>query len=182
MTRLSDLLAEISPDDKGNNFPLPDDHWINKPWNQSQNYKTLLHIAMEQKNPDMVQLLLKAGAKSDVYNDILGLTPLHVAIKIQNKEMLELLLQNKANIDGMDQNGRTALHLATESNDLDLIQVLLDHNAQVDPEDALGRITPLYIAAKGINFSFGSNSKISNFLFESLVFLEGSRFGSRRKC
>ena len=149
MTSLSDLLAEICPDDKGN-FPFPDDHWINKPWNQSQNYKTLLHIAMEQKNPDMVQLLLKAGAKSDVYNDILGLTPLHVAIKIQNKEILELLLQNKANIDGMDQNGRTALHLATESNDLDLIQVLLDYNAQVDPEDALGRITPLYIAAKGI--------------------------------
>ena len=149
MTRLSDLLAEISPDDKGNNFPLPDDHWINKPWNQSQNYKTLIHIAMEQKNPEMVHLLLKAGAKSDVYNDILGLTPLHVAIKIKDKEILEILLKNKANIDGMDQNGRTALHLATESNDLDLIQVLLDYNAQVDPEDALGRITPLYIAAKG---------------------------------
>ena len=105
---------------------------------------------MDQKNPEMVHLLLKAGAKSDVYNDILGLTPLHVAIKIQNKEILEILLKNKANIDGMDQNGRTALHLATESNDLDLIQVLLDYNAQVDSEDALGRITPLYIAAKGI--------------------------------
>ena len=46
----------------------------------------------QNKNPEMVQLLLKAGAKSDAYNDILGLTPLHVAIKIQNKEILEMTL------------------------------------------------------------------------------------------
>ena len=70
LTNLSDLLAEISPEKA--NFPLDEDHWINKPCNQSQNYKTLLHIAIEQKNPEIVKLLIKAGAKADAYNDILG--------------------------------------------------------------------------------------------------------------
>ena len=151
LTGLSDLLADVSPE-KDDFHPLPEDHWINKPCNQTQNYKTLLQIAIEHKNPKTVELLLQAGAKADNYNDILGLSPIHVAVKEQNKEVLDLLLtgfeKNSANVDAMDQNGRTALHLAADLGNLDLIQCLLDNGADVDPEDGLGRQTPVYITAK----------------------------------
>ena len=153
-TGLTDFLAEICPisDDKkcsSDNFPLPDHHWINKPY-KDHNYKTLLFLAIEKGNPGLTRILISAGAKAEAYNDTLGKCPIHVAIENQSSSQLKALLEqenNKANIDGLDQCGRTALHLAAEKGLMDLVQVLLDHEADVDLEDALGRRTPLYVAA-----------------------------------
>ena len=147
---LCDLLAEICPEP--NDQVLPDQHWINKPCGNEHNNKTLLQIAMEKENLKMTQLLLKAGAKADYYNDLLGKCHIHISIELVSEKLLKILLEsfdkNKANVDSMDQNGKTALHLASEKGHLNLVQILLDSGANVDCEDGLGRRTPLYIAAK----------------------------------
>ena len=104
-----------------------------------------------EKNTELTKIILRAGAKADAYNDILGKCPIHVAIELKSKNLVKVLLgsepHNKANVDAMDQSGRTALHLAAEEGNLDLVQSILVHDPQVDQEDGLGRRTPLYIAA-----------------------------------
>ena len=102
-TGLTDFLAEICPvpDNKGpnDNFPLPDHHWINKPY-KDHNYKTLLFLAIE-KNVNLTKILLRAGAKAEAYNDVLGKCPIHVSIEIESGAQLKALLieeHNKANI------------------------------------------------------------------------------------
>ena len=62
-------MAEICPisDDKkcsSDNFPLPDHHWINKPY-KDHNYKTLLFLAIEKGNPGLTRILISAGAKAE---------------------------------------------------------------------------------------------------------------------
>ncbi len=100
VTSLSDLLADIGneADNNVNNqskkeeFPLPESHWINQPYGTKVGFKTLLHLALEQKNPELVKLLLRAGARADSYNDILGVAPIHTAINAGSLDLLKILL------------------------------------------------------------------------------------------
>ncbi len=150
---LSDLLAEVCQvyDDDKDVVPLPEDHWINKPCDDTHRFKTLLHLAIENGNVSMVEKLLRAGARAENYNDVLGKCPIHVAVEADSRDMLETLLKtypkNTANVDSVDQSGKTALHLAVEKDKAELVQVLVDHDCNVDAQDGLGRRTPLYIAA-----------------------------------
>jgi hypothetical protein len=105
---LSDLLAEVCPQadnagqqqSKNEEFPMPDNHWINQTnlselqGGSPQKGKTLLHLALE-RGPDMTELLLRAGAKADSYNDILGKAPIHVATELGSRQVLEILLDGK---------------------------------------------------------------------------------------
>lgn len=157
LTKLTGLLADVCPvsdEERGktNEFPLPDNHWINQNYGTEYGCKTLLMLAMEKDQQDFPLTLLSAGAKAEAYNDFLGVAPIHIAAKKGNVGLAKLLLEgvanNKANVDAMNRSGSTALHIASEQGDVQMVEYLLGLNASVDAEDAVGRRTPLYLAAK----------------------------------
>ena len=62
-------------------YPLPADHWINTPL-AAADHKTLLHLALEAgagHAEQLARLLVTAGARADLHNEDLGLSPVHVA-------------------------------------------------------------------------------------------------------
>ena len=64
-----------------------------------------------------MRILVTAGARTNLHNEDLGVSPVHVAAETDNLEALRLLTggeRNKANINNMMRNGRTALHIAAE--------------------------------------------------------------------
>lgn len=67
-----DAEAPASSAEEAAAFPLPDSHWINKPYGTDQKHKTLLHLAIERRMDDMVKALLSAGARADLYNEMTG--------------------------------------------------------------------------------------------------------------
>eukprot|EP00092_Neocalanus_flemingeri_P024278 GFUD01026328.1.p1 GENE.GFUD01026328.1~~GFUD01026328.1.p1 ORF type:complete len:1070 (+),score=218.12 GFUD01026328.1:113-3322(+) len=156
---LTGVLADVCPiDDDADHenvdeYPLPAEHWINIPLGKEGGYKSLLHLGLESGNPDIVRLLVTAGARADQHNDDLGLSPVHVACKQASIVLLKILMENpknKANVNAMMRNGRTGLHIAAENGKLDLLQYLLSCKDldNVDSEDLMGRQTPVYLAAK----------------------------------
>ena len=137
----------------GQNPPLPLDHWVNLPTGKQGQYKSLLHAAIELGREDMVRLLLAAGARADMHNDDLGLSPLHVAAREGKLAILTILMSspgNKAEVSAMMRNGRTALHLASQAGREEMVEFLLSQaETNVDGEDLMGRQTPLLLAVKG---------------------------------
>ena len=157
---LTSVLADVAPVEDGKDreaggaeYPLPLDHWVNLPTGKQGQYKSLLHAAIELGREDMVRLLLAAGARADMHNDDLGLSPLHVAAREGKLAILTILLSNpgnKAEVSAMMRNGRTALHLAADAGREEMVEFLLSQaETNVDGEDLMGRQTPLLLAVKG---------------------------------
>jgi ankyrin repeat protein len=83
---------------------------------------TSLYAAINGKNRDVVDLLLKNGA--DVNVEVHGTTPLIDASYNGNIDMIELLLSHGANIDAKDSYGRTALMVAIQYGKPEVAEVL----------------------------------------------------------
>ena len=81
MRLLSDLLAEESiMVDTEKRYP-------------EQGNKTLLHIAVENKNTEAVRILLAGGAQLGHFNSILKVTVLHLAAGLGDEGVLTTLLR-----------------------------------------------------------------------------------------
>ena len=77
------------------------------------NGNTPLMLAAKIGNPDIVNLLLAAGAKVDhAFVNIERRTPLMIAISSQRAEVVTVLLSQGASIERTDYSGRTALDYA----------------------------------------------------------------------
>jgi len=84
-----------------------------------------LHSAAERGNPEIVQLLIDAGA--DVNGKTtLGTTPLHLA---RNGDVAIVLIKNGASVDERDSNGATPLWDAASSKRLSVVEACLDNGA-----------------------------------------------------
>uniref|UniRef100_A0A671V3S8 Uncharacterized protein n=1 Tax=Sparus aurata TaxID=8175 RepID=A0A671V3S8_SPAAU len=70
--------------------------------------QTPLHLAAQCNRPELVDLLLKAGAQV-IIKPFDGLTPLHVASQQGHADPVIRLLQGKADPGVKDRLGRTAL-------------------------------------------------------------------------
>ena len=82
MRLLSDLLAEESITvDTEKQYP-------------EQGNKTLLHIAVENKNTEAVRILLAGGAQLGHFNSILKVTVLHLAAGLGDEVVLATLLRS----------------------------------------------------------------------------------------
>lgn len=112
---------------------------------------TPLHAAANYGNREVVEALLKAGAKVDATNKF-NETPLHCAINSQDMDTIVLLvgaeaaintpssfiLSKQANPNVKNNRGETPLHLAAQQESLDMTNLLIEAKAAVNETNANG--------------------------------------------
>lgn len=91
---------------------------------------TSLHLAVASGHERIVSMLLRAKAKPDMANSVIGNnTALHLATLGGHTEILELILERDCEANVIDSVGRTPLHLATMLADADCVALLLRNHA-----------------------------------------------------
>ena len=140
MRLLSDLLGEESiMVDTEKQYP-------------EQGNKTLLHIAVENKNTEAVRILLAGGAQLGQFNSVLKVTVLHLAAGQGDEGVLTTLLRCSGPhaiqvVNIKDRAGRTPLHLAALGGHIQCVKILLEAGANANVTDNKGGQTPLTLAA-----------------------------------
>ncbi|GIY84975.1 ankyrin-1 [Caerostris darwini] len=86
---------------------------------------TVMHIATQRKNGELLRLLLNSGGNVDSQNDE-GLTPLHMACENGDLEILKVFFQFRANANITDNQDRTPLHIAAEKGFSAIVEMLAD--------------------------------------------------------
>lgn len=109
--------------------------------------RSLLHLAAQSGNRELVQYLLDLGFSVND-RDAYGMTPLHSAVGFRsNESMIRLLLSNGADVEARCESGQTPLFSAVSSyRSLENVSLLLEHGACPTVSDRDGR-TPLHCAA-----------------------------------
>ena len=112
--------------------------------------RTPLHLlASRNKNPELIKLLVDAGANIEAREDFIGNTPLHWAVSANKTlKMITALLDAGANVHARTTGGFTPLHLAALSNtNPEIIKILSDAGADLNAQN-WSKSTPLHFAAK----------------------------------
>ncbi len=112
--------------------------------------KTLLLLATECQDIDLVQLLLEITEIKINHQDHKGYSPIILACERGNQIILEELLKREASIDSQTNKGKTALMIAAKNGNEVILKMLLDHGANIELKDITGK-TALMIAAKNGN-------------------------------
>ncbi|ASQ45131.1 ankyrin repeat domain-containing protein [Legionella clemsonensis] len=99
--------------------------------------ETMLHLASQNDDIDMVNWLLKRNADVNIAEDQ-GLTALHIAASRENNNILLLLLNHGAEVNADDHNGVTVLQCAIRAKKWGVVDTLLDRGANIHAKDAAG--------------------------------------------
>ncbi|MCL2144046.1 MAG: ankyrin repeat domain-containing protein [Endomicrobia bacterium] len=132
----------------------------------------LLYAAAEARNPEIITILLEAGANIEEANKY-GCTPLMLALKknYANPDIAMALIKNKANANAVfrkkydDEDKMTPLLFAVSENSLNsprVIQALVDAGANADIKREEDGSTPLLLAAR-----YAGNPEIINILVKA---------------
>lgn len=113
---------------------------------KSADGSTSLMWATFNADHELVDALLKAGAKADVTNKY-GATALTEAIKLPDMALFTRLLEAGANVDSPNLDGQTALMLAISSNQPEMAKVLIERGANVKAMETFRDQTTLMWAA-----------------------------------
>lgn len=114
---------------------------------------SLLHVAVEIKNPKMVELLLKYKANTEVIDPV-GNTVLHNTIRAGDFEMTELLVNYGADVNHFNnerhshRSFETPLRVAIEEDNTKIAELLLQKGAKHETSGPYGE-KPLH-AAKSV--------------------------------
>jgi hypothetical protein len=106
---------------------------------------TPLLRAAYKGNPEIVRLLLRAGAEVNKRNRA-GRTPLYLAVNSRNPEIVRMLLDKGAEVNKQNNDGWTPLYWAACIRHTEIVRVLLAAGAKVNIQDSDGW-TPLLRAA-----------------------------------
>ena len=85
---------------------------------------TALHMAVLQRNPALIKVLLDYGFDPNVKDTKDGYTPLHMAVGSNNAEAIKLLLQYKADKNIKNNAGLTALEKARKEEKVEIVRLL----------------------------------------------------------
>jgi ankyrin repeat protein len=110
------------------------------------NGTTPLHYAAYREDVDLVERLLKAGAKPNVKNDF-GSTPMAEAAKHGNAAIIKLLLRAGADANSPNPEGQTALMAVARTGRVDAARLLLDAGADINAVEQWGGQSALMWAA-----------------------------------
>ena len=110
------------------------------------NGATPLHYAAYQEDADLVDRLLKAGAKASVANQ-LGSTPISEAAAVGNAAIIKLLLRAGADANTRNPEGQTPLMVAARTGRVEAAKALLDAGADVNAVEQWGGQSALMWAA-----------------------------------
>ena len=111
-----------------------------------ENDNTALCVAATAGRGDVVDALLKAGAKLDLPNGA-GLTPLMLAARSGKAELAQTLIAAGANKDALDRRARPLLFHAIRGGNAAFVKTLIASGANVNATDE-GNRTPLMLAAE----------------------------------
>ncbi|HML19725.1 MAG TPA: ankyrin repeat domain-containing protein [Candidatus Dependentiae bacterium] len=142
----------------------------------SDDYMTPLYVAIKKAQPEIVQVLIQAGADltgkycegiraidlaideniAKYISTAMGSThsvfnstdipPLHRAVDNERMDEIKALIANGANIDAQDYSKMTPLHLAAFNGYADVVKLLIDLGANIESRDGTN-CTPLHVAA-----------------------------------
>ena len=105
---------------------------------------------------EVIDILLKKGAKPNVTTTSKGYTSLHIAVQFGHMEVVQRLLNAKnLEIDATDQQGMTALHIAISRGYENICRYLIDNRASINISTKQGH-TCLHLAANAVNIKIVS--------------------------
>ncbi|KAF3100242.1 hypothetical protein TWF103_008265 [Orbilia oligospora] len=114
---------------------------------------TLLKIAAEKSNWEMVKSLLDEGVDPDARVPRYNKAPLIIAAEKSNWEIVKLLLDKGANSDAKSLGyNKAPLIIAAKESNWEIVKLLLDRGANPDTKDSEYNETPLTIAIKESNW------------------------------
>lgn len=93
--------------------------------------QSLLHLAIAQNRPDLVQLLLEFDANVEAKSRS-GSTPLDAAVASGEPLIVELLLAHRANTEQSESSTWGPVHVAASAGYVDILRLLLLKGANVD--------------------------------------------------
>lgn len=109
--------------------------------------RTLLHYAAQHGKPEIVELLLQAGADINAITTD-GSTPLAEAVENCHQQIASLLLEQGADPNLGKTTQGTTLHIAAINGDITIGRLLLEHGAGINALDNEADCwTPLHCAA-----------------------------------
>eukprot|EP00854_Cymbomonas_tetramitiformis_P014018 gene14018-16571_t len=106
--------------------------------------ETPLEIAVRNRKPDLVRILLDAGADKAVKGKD-GATLIHVCVSRASREAMSMLAEAGLDLNATDDNGLTPVHTAALSGEAAMLPALLAAGAGVSVPDKTG-CTPLQLA------------------------------------
>lgn len=107
---------------------------------------TLLHLAVQEGQTNVLEFLLSRGARLDI-KDNNNYTPLHWAVMLGFKDIARLLISNGADVNDRGLNRMTPLHDAAYNGHKEIANMLIANGAKLDAKDELGN-TPLDLAVE----------------------------------
>ena len=107
---------------------------------------TALHLAVEQENAPMVDLLLRSGANARASNRY-GVTPLYIATVNSNAAIIERLVSAGADPNTAMADGETVLMTAARTGKVEALKVLIARGANVRAQEPTKGQTALMWAA-----------------------------------
>ncbi|MBC8245689.1 MAG: ankyrin repeat domain-containing protein [Verrucomicrobia bacterium] len=133
---------------------------------QGPNGLSALHVAAISDRVTIAKMLLEAGAKVTIRDDLLGGTPLFAAAGNASTTFVELLLEYGANIHSKSSDGFTPLHGAAKGANIEVAKFLIEKGADVSARSIFGD-TPLDV----ISYTDGFHHTLSeaNAMFDYLI-------------
>ena len=117
---------------------------------QNSDGNNALHLAVLNRNADIVRAVAKSGIECNVRNND-GYAPVHLAVLANDEEIVGILLMDaKADINVTDKTGSTPLILAAKNNLADMVDFLLVNGANPKKTDNTGKDYKFYMPAQDI--------------------------------
>jgi ankyrin len=124
-----DIVAGILINKSSN--PMEDVNW------RTKIDETLLNIAIVKSHPEIVKILLNAGAEYEAL-DYFENSALHIAAREGNNEIVDILTKFGVSVNSRNLKGETAMMLAAKANKESTVKMLFERGANPELKDYVG--------------------------------------------